>query len=142
MNKIDLIIDALQNCSAFQPKNYYEIDKALAAARELKIKLNKQEFYPDWDMLQPYHERIKELEQQLAKREQGEMMQIKDGHLSYLKKPWVGLTDVDIHVLKMNYDKLKVVHTDCAEDLTVIGQDVNVNGLINAIETKLKELNL
>lgn len=36
MNKIDLIIDALQNCSAFQPKNYYEIDKALAAARELK----------------------------------------------------------------------------------------------------------
>ena len=36
MNKIDLIINALQNCSAFQPKNYYEIDKALAAARELK----------------------------------------------------------------------------------------------------------
>jgi hypothetical protein len=36
MNRIDLIIDALQNCSAFQPKNYYEIDKALAAARELK----------------------------------------------------------------------------------------------------------
>ena len=36
MNKIDLIVDALQNCSAFQPKNYYEIDKALAAAYELK----------------------------------------------------------------------------------------------------------
>lgn len=36
MNRLDLIIDALQNCSAFQPKNYYEIDKALAAARELK----------------------------------------------------------------------------------------------------------
>ena len=36
MSKIDLIIDALQNCSAFQPKNYYDIDKALAAARELK----------------------------------------------------------------------------------------------------------
>ena len=36
MNKIDLIIDALKNCSAFQPKKYYEIDKALAAARELK----------------------------------------------------------------------------------------------------------
>ena len=36
MNRLDLIIDALQNCSAFQPKNYYDIDKALAAARELK----------------------------------------------------------------------------------------------------------
>jgi hypothetical protein len=36
MNKIDLIINALKNCSAFQPKKYYEIDKALAAARELK----------------------------------------------------------------------------------------------------------
>ena len=36
MKNIDLIIDALKNCSAFQPKKYYEIDKALAAARELK----------------------------------------------------------------------------------------------------------
>lgn len=36
MNKIDLIIDALKNCSAFKPKKYYEIDKALAAALELK----------------------------------------------------------------------------------------------------------
>ena len=36
MNRLDLIIDALQNCSAFQPKNYYKIDKALAAANELK----------------------------------------------------------------------------------------------------------
>jgi MoaA/NifB/PqqE/SkfB family radical SAM enzyme len=84
MNNIDLIIDALQNCSAFQPKNYYEIDKALAAARELKSDALKvieaqskqsNEFYPDWDMIKPYHERIKELEAQLAKCE------------------WVGLTD-------------------------------------------------
>jgi hypothetical protein len=36
MNQLNLIINALQNCSEFQPKNYYEIDKALAAARELK----------------------------------------------------------------------------------------------------------
>jgi len=43
MNKIDLIIDALKNCSAFQPKKYYEIDKALAAARELKAELAKPE---------------------------------------------------------------------------------------------------
>jgi hypothetical protein len=43
MNRLDLIIDALQNCSAFQPKNYYEIDKALAAARELKDELYAKE---------------------------------------------------------------------------------------------------
>ena len=57
------------------------------------------------------------------------------------EREWVGLTDMDIHVLKMNHDKVKVVHTDRAEDLTVLGQDVDVNGLINAIQTKLKELN-
>jgi hypothetical protein len=34
--------------------------------------------------------------QALAKTEQGEMIQIKDGHLSYLKKPWVGLTDDEV----------------------------------------------
>ena len=59
----------------------------------------------------------------------------------WLPKPWQGLTDIDIHVLKMNHDKVKVVYTDRAEDLTVLGQDVDVNGLINAIQTKLKELN-
>jgi hypothetical protein len=36
MNQLNLIINALQNCSAFQPKNYIEIDKALAAARSLR----------------------------------------------------------------------------------------------------------
>lgn len=30
----------------------------------------EQQFYPDWDMLKPYHERIKELETQLAQTEQ------------------------------------------------------------------------
>ena len=59
----------------------------------------------------------------------------------WIPKPWQGLTDIDIHVLKMNHDKVKVVYTDHAEDLTVLGQDVDVNGLINAIQTKLKELN-
>jgi hypothetical protein len=58
-----------------------------------------------------------------------------------MKRKWVGLTKLDIHVLKMNYDKVKVLHTDRAEDLTVLGQDVDVNGLINAIEAKLKEKN-
>jgi hypothetical protein len=36
MNQLNLIINALQNCSKFQPKNYIEIDKALAAAHELR----------------------------------------------------------------------------------------------------------
>lgn len=30
----------------------------------------EQEFYPDWDMIKPFHERIKELEEQLVKPEQ------------------------------------------------------------------------
>jgi hypothetical protein len=57
------------------------------------------------------------------------------------RKEWVGLTDLDIHVLKMNHDNVKVVHTDHAKDLSVLGQDVDVGGLINAIETILKERN-
>jgi hypothetical protein len=36
----------------------YALEKELAKPNE---------FYPDWDMLKPYHERIKELEAQLAK---------------------------------------------------------------------------
>ena len=59
----------------------------------------------------------------------------------WIPKQWVGLTDIDIHVLKMNHDKVKVVHTDRAEDLTVLGQDVDVDGLISAIQNKLKEKN-
>jgi hypothetical protein len=37
---------------------------------ELKEEQPEQQFYPDWDMLKPYHERIAELEAQLAKTEQ------------------------------------------------------------------------
>jgi hypothetical protein len=38
---------------------------------EIQKELAKpNQFYPDWDMLKPYHERIKELEEQLAKSEQ------------------------------------------------------------------------
>jgi hypothetical protein len=59
----------------------------------------------------------------------------------HLPKPWQGLTDLDIHVLKMNHDRVKVVYTDHAKDLSVLGQDVDVGGLINAIETILKEKN-
>ena len=70
MNQIDLIIDAL---SVLQNSVWSTLnEQALAAARELQAELAKQEFYPDWDMLQPFHERIAELEAELAKPEQGE----------------------------------------------------------------------
>ena len=41
MSKIELIINALKNCSAFQPKNYYQIDQALFVAHELQLELNQ-----------------------------------------------------------------------------------------------------
>jgi hypothetical protein len=71
MNRLDLIINALEN--AIAPATIPElvgIKKALAAARELQLELTKQEFYPDWDMIKPYHDRIAELEAQLAEQEQ------------------------------------------------------------------------
>jgi hypothetical protein len=71
MTKIDTIIDVLE-IAANEVESAYvasHIEEALAAARELKLELAKQEFYPDWDMLKPFHERIAELEAQLAKPE-------------------------------------------------------------------------
>jgi len=64
MNKIDLIIDALKNCSAFQPKKYYEIDKALTAALELKALQPVGVFEYDeenkvWEELTPNCEGVK-----------------------------------------------------------------------------------
>ena len=103
MNRLDLIIDALYKVELLfeshgqYPHTLREVNEALAAARELKALKPANEFNPDWDMIQPFHERIKELEAQLAKPEQKlQMMQIKDGHLSYLKKPWVGLSQTEI----------------------------------------------
>jgi hypothetical protein len=81
---------------------------------------SKQEFYPDWDMLKPFYERIKELEEQLAKPEQEPVAWAvlrPDGRVKLLshqqgvevdlkwtplytappRKPWVGLTDDEIH---------------------------------------------
>jgi hypothetical protein len=55
---------------------------------------SKQEFYPDWDTLRPFHERIAELEKELAKPEQEPVrwfLQFGDTPL----KPWVGLTNED-----------------------------------------------
>ena len=64
MKNIDLIIDALKNCSAFQPKKYYEIDKALAAAFELKALQPVGVFEYDeenkvWEELTPNCEGVK-----------------------------------------------------------------------------------
>jgi hypothetical protein len=53
MSQLNLIINALQNCSKFQPKNYYEIDKALAAALELRDQK------PEWQEL--YKDEIKQI---------------------------------------------------------------------------------
>lgn len=40
---------------------------------------------------------VNAMSKELAKPEQElQMMQIKDGHLSYLKKPWVGLTNEEL----------------------------------------------
>jgi hypothetical protein len=45
---------------------------------EIQKELNKpNQFYPDWDMLKPFHDRIAELEIKLA-------------------KPWVGLTEEEM----------------------------------------------
>jgi hypothetical protein len=56
----------------------------------------KQEFYPDWDMLKPYHERIKELEEQLAKPEQEPVGQFVGGIPEVSQqREWVGLSDKD-----------------------------------------------
>jgi hypothetical protein len=42
------------------------------------------------------HRLIKDIETELAKPEQEELIQFKDGKWSYVKKPWVGLTDDDV----------------------------------------------
>ena len=47
---------------------------------EKELAKPEQEFYPDWNMIQPYHERIKELETALAQP----------------RKPWVGLTQEEV----------------------------------------------
>jgi uncharacterized coiled-coil protein SlyX len=45
------------------------LKKCLFQMQNAAIELAKpeQKFYPDWDMIKPYHERIKELEVQLVK---------------------------------------------------------------------------
>jgi len=49
---------------------------------EIRKELAKpaNEFYPDWDMMKPFHDRIAELEQQLAKPEQAPVAWIGDAN--------------------------------------------------------------
>ena len=86
----------------------------------------------DWDLLAATQEslrehqaRIKELEAQLAQPEQEELIQFKDGKWSYVRKPWVGLTDEDTANICMQGDL----------------NDWHDEQVIDAVEAKLKELN-
>jgi hypothetical protein len=177
MNKIDLIIDALEGMCGDRCNTEYNLCQAsvaLAAARELKalkpvawigdanyvegqfvegrvrrvwwecntgvgqplyttpprkeLAKPEQEFYPDWDMIKPFHERIAELEEQLAKPKRW-FQQFGDAPP---RKEWVGLTDEQ---LSETYNDLYTQYTR---------DDVNIADFIliaRAIETKLKELN-
>jgi len=86
--------------------------------RRIEDELNrpqpKQQFYPDWDMLKPYHERIAELEAELAKPEQEP------------RKPWVGLTEdeVDACFYDHGWSSSAMYHM-----------------VVHAIQSKLKERN-
>ena len=59
-------LDALEY-HTMQTRPIKHTDKAIEA---IKAELAKQEFYPDWDMLKPFYERIAELEAQPAQPEQ------------------------------------------------------------------------
>jgi hypothetical protein len=102
MNRLDLIIDALERANELwltEPMG----EKAIAAAHELKAELAKpeQDFYPDWDMIKPFHERIAELEAQLAKPEMptkifGPNLEQILNAAGFYRREWVGLTDADL----------------------------------------------
>jgi hypothetical protein len=107
MNKIDLIIDALEGYFDLRPLGLDKMHQALVAAHKLKAELAKPEQEP-------------------------QMIQIKDGQLSYIKKPWFGLTD----------EQLSEIYNDFYAQYT--RDDVNIADFIliaRAIEAKLKERN-
>ena len=122
MKNIDLIIDALKNCSAFKPKKYYEIDKALAAARELKA------------LAQPEQEPVAWI------GEGGKLLSYKNVpmpenipvYAAPSRKPWVGLTDDEIkEVLGLN---------ETPWSLSGVALQHVMND-VRALEAKLKEKN-
>jgi hypothetical protein len=81
---------------------------------ELKEDQPEQQFYPDWDMLKPFHERIAELEAELAKHEQEP------------RKEWVSLSDDEVDA--------------CFEDHGW-SSSAMYHMVVHAIEAKLKEKN-
>jgi hypothetical protein len=92
----------------------------------LEAELAKQQFYPDWDMLQPYHERIAELEAQLAKPEQAPVRWFQQFGDAPPRKPWVGLTEDEVN--------------SCFEDHGW-SSSAMYHMVVHAIEAKLKEKN-
>lgn len=68
MKRLDLIISALDRVDTFDwnQQDNKLIKDARIAARELRELEPTNEFKPDWDTLQPYHDRIAELEAQIA----------------------------------------------------------------------------
>jgi len=69
------------------------------------------------------HDCVNALEQELAKPEQEpQMIQIKDGQLSYIKKPWVGLTNEELVEIRETHQ-------------------AHIFNLMFAVEAKIREKN-
>jgi len=69
---------------------------------------------------------IRRIEDELNRpkpEQEPQMIQIKDGQLSYIKKPWVGLTDDEVY------------------EIANLCKDQPFNFYAKEIQTKLKELN-
>ena len=115
----EMALDALRLYVTMYP----QMDKGyMVDARETlrqALAQPEQEFYPDWDMIQPYHERIKELEAQLAQPEQEpvawavlrpdgrvKLLSHQQGievdlkwtplYVAPIKRQWVGLTNEEV----------------------------------------------
>lgn len=86
---------------------------------EIQKELNKpNQFYPDWDTLQPYHERIAELEAQLAQPEQEPVAWIYDwyGHKSEkeprtLVKDWIASVYSEVSDPTINAHNIRPLYT-------------------------------
>jgi len=75
---------------------------------------------------------IRALRAELAKPEQEpQMIQMKGGNLSYIKKPWVGLTDDEIH---------KIIN-DCTPNNAAQEELNDFASAVRFVEAKLKEKN-
>jgi hypothetical protein len=57
------------------------------------------------------------------------------------KREWQGLTDFERLMLDTNYSTLFIERTDLKLDVTYVGKQVDVNGLLTAAEKILKEKN-